>query len=155
MSIRNITSGNIRPIFGIEVPVRRWVSMAVVTLAIVLSSATASASCGNYLYRNGKPVSGHAMPVESVHQVIAKDVQAQTHPLEVPVRRCTGPNCSRNSMPVVPVPAAPSNLIRGFDQAAILDALIPLCRPEGGIEFPESERGACFEPSSVFRPPAV
>ena len=37
----------------------RRVLMAVVTVTVVLAwSSAASASCGNYLYRNGKPVTG-------------------------------------------------------------------------------------------------
>ena len=121
-----------------------------ITVALVWSS-TASASCGNYLYRNGKQVtdSSFSMNDHNDSRVSGKI------PAGMPVPPCHGPNCSGNPIPLAPVPVAPTNLIRGFDQATILESLTDSTSPSRVIEIPESERGARFVPSSVFRPPAA
>ena len=121
-----------------------------VSVALVWSS-TASASCGNYLYRNGKPVTDSSFSMNNHTENYASGKT----PAGVPAQPCHGPNCSGNPIPLAPVPVAPTNLIRGFDQATILEALADLTSPSGAIEIPASERGARFEPSSVFRPPAA
>ncbi len=125
-----------------------WLGMLSVGL---VWSSTASASCGNYLYRNGKPVtdSSFSMNDHSESQASGKT------PAGMPVPPCHGPNCSGNPIPLAPVPAAPTNLIRGFDQAAILESLADWTPHSRAIEVPESERGARFVPSSIFRPPAA
>ncbi len=130
---------------------QRWVIwLGMLSVGLVWSS-TASASCGNYLYRNGKPVtdSSFSMNDHSENQASGKT------PAGMPVPPCHGPNCSGNPIPLAPVPAAPTNLIRGFDQAAILESLADSTSRSGAIEVPESERGARFVPSSIFRPPAA
>lgn len=114
-----------------------------------------SASCGNYLYRNGSRISHHSMPVHEPNG-ISSDFAAVVHiPVEIPVRHCSGPNCSSRPIPLAPVPAVPGNLIRGFDQAALMELVLQTQTIRCAIEIPESERGARFEPSSVFRPPAA
>ena len=130
----------------------RRVLMAIVTISVALAwSSAASASCGNYLYRSGKPVMDSSF---SMNDHNGDHVAGKT-PAGVPVPPCQGPNCSGNPIPLVPVPAAPTNLIRGFDQAAVLESLADVSLPSGSIEIPTSERGARFVPSSVFRPPAA
>lgn len=130
----------------------RPVLMAVVTMSVFMAwSATVSASCGNYLYRNGKQVSHSSF---SMNEHNENHAAGQT-PARMPVPPCHGPNCTGNPAPLAPVPVAPTNLIRGFDQATILESLADSVSPSGAIEIPESERGARFEPSSVFRPPAA
>lgn len=130
----------------------RRVLMAVgLTSVALVWSSTASASCGNYLYRNGKPVTDASFSMNDHSQNHASGMI----PDGTPVPPCHGPNCSRNPMPLAPVPVAPTNLMRGFDLATILEALADLTSPSGAIEYPESERGARFVPSSIFRPPAA
>ena len=113
------------------------------------SASTASASCGNYLYRNGKPVSDEHSSI-AVHEASRSNDQEST---KIPAPPCHGPNCSKNPVPLMPVPVTPTTVGQGFDQAAILEALAQVSSPPRGTEVPESERGACFVPSSVFRPP--
>ena len=130
----------------------QYVLMVVVTISVMsVWSSTASASCGNYLYRNGKQVtdSSFAMNEHNENHASGKT------PAGMPVPPCHGPNCSGNPIPLAPVPFAPTNLIRGFDQATILESLADSNWPSGAIEIPESERGARFVPSSIFRPPAA
>ncbi len=128
------------------------VLMVVVSVSMALVwSSTASASCGNYLYRNGKPVTDSSFSMDNHSENHA----AGKTPVGVPVPPCHGPNCYRNPITMAPVPVAPTNLIRGFDQATILEALADLTAPAGAIEIPASERGARFVPSSIFRPPAA
>ena len=128
---------------------RVLIAVATISVALVWSS-TASASCGNYLYRNGKPVADSSLMND--HN---KDHAASRIPAGMPVPPCHGPNCSGNPIPLAPMPIAPTNLIRGFDQATILESLADSTSPSGAIEIPESERGARFVPSSIFRPPAA
>ena len=129
---------------------RVLVAVAAITVASVLSS-TASASCGNYLYRNGKQVTDSSFSMNEHNENHA----SSRIPADMPVPPCHGPNCSRNPTPLAPVPVAPTNLIRGFDQATILESLADSTSPSGAIEIPESERGARFVPSSIFRPPTA
>ena len=117
-------------------------------------TASASASCGNYLHRNGQPVSGHLVSMDSLSGVHAEGISSNEAPLEVPVRRCSGPNCSSSPLPLAPVPVAPVNLFRTVDPAVILESATDPDSTRDGIQVPQSERGAFFEPSSVFRPPA-
>ena len=140
---------------------RSLVSWRRVVIAVTILSAplfwtrSASASCGNYLYRNGKAVSLHSIPMNELNEISENNGATDNVPSEIPVRRCSGPNCSSSPFPLAPVPAAPSNLIRGFDQATVLESVEQTQNTRGAIEFPESERGARFEPSTVFRPPAA
>lgn len=130
----------------------RCVLMVAVTMTVALVwSSAASASCGNYLYRNGKRVTDSSFSMNDRNQ----DHASAKIPAEMPVPPCHGPNCSGNPIPLAPVPVAPTVLIRGFDQAAILESLADSTSPSERIEFPESERGARFVPSSIFRPPAA
>ena len=134
---------------------RLWVQrvlIAIVLFSVALVwSSTASASCGNYLYRNGKPVTDSSFAMNDHNQNHA----SSKIPDGTPVPPCHGPNCSGNPIPLAPVPFAPTNLIRGFDQATLLESLADSKSPSGAIEIPASERGARFVPSSIFRPPAA
>ena len=128
------------------------VLLAVVTMSVGLVwSSTATASCGNYLYRNGKPVIDSAL---SMNDHTENHAAGKT-PSGIPLPPCHGPNCSGNPIPLTPVPVAPTNLVRGFDQATILESLADATSPAGAIEIPASERGARYVPSSLFRPPAA
>ena len=152
------TCSNDQPLKSERGFVRRGLLLAV-TLSVVLSwTQSASASCGNYLFRNGKPVSGHSMPE---HQVVVDatadfgDLANSEVPVQAPVRRCSGPNCSSSQLPLAPVPAVPVNLLRSLDPAALLEVTSSSSETRRAIELPESERGARYLPSSIFRPPAV
>jgi hypothetical protein len=124
-------------------------------LAALSWNSSASASCGNYLFRNGKPVGDHDMATSVAHSQSGDGPVSAGDSRDMPAKPCSGPNCSSSPLPFAPVPAAPSTLIRGFDQAAVLESLATPQMHSGAIEIPESERGACFEPSSIFRPPAI
>lgn len=165
--VSSITSSASSPAaFGCG-PGLRGVMMLAAAIAVSLSTtSSAVASCGSYLFRNGKPVSHHAMtgpteininvpPSAGGHSNHMQNVLSQTTPRELPAAPCNGPNCSRSRMPLAPVPSAPTNLIRNVDQAALLETLSQASQANAEIEFPESERGACYEPSSIFRPPAA
>lgn len=132
--------------------------LVVVMLGVVLSwTQSASASCGNYLFRNGKPVSGHSMADHEIVVVASdlRDLADSETPVQVPVRRCSGPNCSSSPVPLVPVPAVPVNFLRSLDPAALLELASASSETRRAIELPESERGARYLPSSIFRPPAA
>jgi hypothetical protein len=151
--ITNVRS--FQPVLGLNRSFRRMMMVISAVSMTLLWMSTASASCGNYLYRNGRPVVNHDMHVETAaaNEDAAGPIQRRSH--ELPVRKCSGPNCSRSSLPLAPVPAAPSNLIRGFDPAAILETLLHVDQTRGAMHVPQSERGARYEPSSIFRPPAA
>ena len=151
------TCSNDQPLQSVPGFVRRGLLLAV-SLGIVLSwTQTASASCGNYLFRNGKPVAGHSMPEHQVVQDSAIDFAdvASEVPVQAPVRRCSGPNCSSSPVPLAPMPAVPVNLLRSLDPAALLELASSSSETRRAIELPESERGARYLPSSIFRPPAA
>lgn len=152
------TRSNDRPLQSVRGFARRGL-LVVVTLGIVLSwTQSASASCGNYLFRNGKPVAGHSMAEnQAVHgsQPDIGEFADSTAPVQVPVRRCSGPNCSSSPVPLAPVPAVPVNLLRSLDPAALLELASVSSETRQAIELPESERGARYLPSSIFRPPAA
>ncbi len=150
-SIRN----NALPLVGAGGVSFRRVMFAASAMILGLNwTASASASCGNYLHRNGQPVNGHLVSMDSLSGVHAEGISSSESPLEVPVRRCSGPNCSSNPLPLAPVPVAPVNLFRVVDPAVILESLSKASSTRDGIQVPQSERGGFFEPSSVFRPPA-
>jgi hypothetical protein len=152
------TCSNNQPLQSVLGFARRGL-LLVVTLSVVLSwTQSASASCGDYLFRNGKPVAGHSVPD---HQVVVDatvdfgDLANSEVPVHAPVRRCSGPNCSSSPVPLAPVPAVPVNLLRSLDPAALLELASSSSETRRAIELPESERGARYLPSSIFRPPAV
>lgn len=130
---------------------RRWM-MTIISVSVVVAwSSTASASCGDYLYRNGKRAINSSLSMHEHNSNRTSD----TAPLELPIPPCHGPSCSGQPVPLMPAPAAPTNLVRGFDQAAVLESLALTPPLRRAIEIPTSERGACFVPSSIFRPPIV
>lgn len=152
------TRSNNQPLQGVCASARRGL-MLVVTLSVVLSwTQSASASCGDYLFRNGKPVAGHLMPDH--HLVVDAtidfgDLANSEVPIQAPARRCSGPNCSSSPVPFAPVPSVPVNLTRSLDPAALLEMASASSETRRAIELAESERGARYLPSSIFRPPAA
>ena len=152
------TCSNDQPLQSVLEFARRGLLLAI-TLGVVLSwTQSASASCGNYLFRNGKPVAGHSMPEHQIVQDTTVDFGALASPevpVQAPVRRCSGANCSSSPVPLAPVPAVPVNLLRSLDPAALLELASTSSETRRAIELPESERGARYLPSSIFRPPAA
>ncbi len=127
----------------------RFFAVAVLAIVGFTSAATASATCGDYLRLDGNPTGHTHFPAgESLAVVMGHRV-----PTGLPAPPCHGPNCSDNSVPTMPAPFAPPKLVQGFDEVAIIVALTQRPSPLTGREIPESERGASFVPSSVFRPP--
>jgi hypothetical protein len=144
-----------RPLNGVSGCLRFVVLLSLVATIALSATRSASASCGDYLFRNGRPVSSHSLTMNPVTRGQADNSETGSSPIQVPFGRCSGPNCSSSPVPLTPVPTAPSTLIMGFDQAAVLEALAGTCTNSGAIQIPESERGARFEPSTIFRPPAA
>lgn len=130
-----------------------------ITLIVVLFSVQQGfAGCGDYLFRNGMAVSDHTMSerVSMLHDAV--DLESFRFPEslpEAPVSRCHGPNCSRSPVPFAPMPFVPGISLQGSEPAALLEGLIVPTEIRGQIEWPESERGARYLPSSIFRPPAA
>lgn len=130
-----------------------------ITLIVVLFSVQQGfAGCGDYLFRNGIAVSDHTMSERVSMFDDASDLASFKSPESLPgppVSRCHGPNCSRSPVPFAPMPAVPGISLQGSEPAALLEGLIAPTVIRGQIEWPESERGARYLPSSIFRPPAA
>ncbi|MBL8819213.1 MAG: hypothetical protein JNL58_24495 [Planctomyces sp.] len=132
-----------------------WVAAAL--FPAIVSSGSAAASCGDYLFRNGKPVAGHS--TSEGHWLknswgSFELLESPVTPVDVPVRRCSGPNCSGNPLPLLPVPSGPTNQLRDNDADLLLEMLSLRINSGRSVELPESERGARYLPSTIFRPPA-
>lgn len=121
-----------------------------VACGVVLSAGPLFASCGDYLFRNGKPVSGHSITKPAGEAVMSE------HPSPQPdaTPPCGGPNCSSRPMPHLPVSQVPTGVVRGMRADCILDSLSELPFANEAAVIPKSEQGAYFEPLPIFRPPA-
>lgn len=123
----------------------------VVACLVVLNAGPLFASCGDYLFRNGKPVSGHSMAKP------AGEAEVSEHPAPQrdAIPRCSGPNCSSRPMSHLPVSQVPIAPVRGMRADCILNSPHeqPGIRSISGI--PRSEQGAYFEPLPIFRPPTA
>lgn len=146
----------------------------VAVLIVILPGSKLYASCGDYLFRNGRSVS-HAMdrlPLTagqlSTGNLLAGDLSSGDlfevqvfggiegrvpggHP---PERPCSGPNCSQSPTPLSS-PEVPITNLRGFDQATLTDSLGSLSSDRSETERPASEHGAKHMPARIFRPPAA
>lgn len=142
--------------------VRRLSAIAVTLLVVFLSSRSSEASsCGSYLYKNGKPVSGHALPMPAAlpdnalsPDNTATDLAVIPPDRSVPAAPCRGPNCSRSPFPGLPVPV-PVSVSRTSEIAVLSHVDSASTHRSHGVEVPQSESGAFYEPGSVFRPPAM
>jgi hypothetical protein len=137
---------------------RAWIGVLLAVFASVFSTDNVAASCGNYLFRHGIPVQIHGDDGQaSIDDTgFAVDVLfASGVPRQHTIPPCRGPNCSRSPVPLAPVPAVPVNLLRSLDPAALLELASASTETRRAIELPESERGARYLPSSIFRPPAA
>lgn len=149
---------NSRPPCGVLRSVRCVIAAVILLIIAGPSSTSASASCGHYLYRNGKPVTDHRM----IHSSHAADIVADSNsltetnrPHNPPMRPCTGPNCSGSKVPLGPTPLVPIRLLPGADSAVLLESHAGQDNQRKVTAIPESERGARFWPSLIFRPPAA
>ena len=133
-----------------RLPVRVAVCFAIWGLA-VLAGNESLASCGDYLFRHGVPVSAHPT-FELVGEGIERAMDRGFSPVLPKPAPCRGPNCSRAPQQPAPVPV-PASISGGSDDATwvelpdveALNVVFPL--------IPASERGAHFEPTKIFRPP--
>lgn len=131
----------------------------VLVITSVLADTAVAGSCGHYLFRNGKPVSGeqhaaadYAMPS---HAAMPADAQpAHDRVPGQPRRPCNGPGCHGQPLPVTPAPVSLS-LSRSTDQAVLLRELLTPCTERDSSLLPQSERGECFRAASIFRPPCA
>ncbi len=118
----------------------------------------ANASCGNYLYRNGKPVAHHMIQNHPIRmdEVLQKNVTGHSEPVSpMPVRRCFGPHCSSSPVPLLPINSVPEIQLRSLDPAALLSLIHGTFTAWQRHGLPESERGVHYVPSSIFRPPTA
>ncbi len=137
---------------------RAWMGVLLALFTSMFSTDNVAASCGNYLFRHGIPVQIHGDDGQASTDDtgFAVDVLfASGVPGQQSIPPCRGPNCSRSPIPLVPVSTVPVNLLRSLDPAALLELASASSETRRAIELPESERGARYLPSSIFRPPAV
>jgi len=117
-------------------------------------SGSVTASCGSYLFKHGMNLERKVLPSDSLLLMQAEGMSRHGIPLEIPVRHCSGPNCSSSPLPLAPIPVVPVNPIRGSVDAIVLQRQVEADSCSRHNQIPQSERGAFFEPSSIFRPPA-
>ncbi len=125
---------------------RFYACLLVLGAVTVMGNSNAHASCGDYLYRNGVPVSGHS-------DAMSKDVSHQTEspsPAPAPARPCQGPNCSKGKSPLAPDAPSTSRL---FDRDALLAGCLISQPPLTSRVAAESEAVADVHPATIFRPP--
>lgn len=137
---------------------RAWIGVLLAVFTSVFSTDNVAASCGNYLLRHGVPVQTHRDDgqdnIDEIDFIVDVSV-ASGIPRNRSIPPCSGPNCSRSPVPLAPVPVVPVNLLRSLDPAALLELASGSSETRRAIELPESERGARYLPSSIFRPPAA
>lgn len=154
MTIARVTFDFLRNAKGAMRPA----SVALVFLVVALaSSKTASASCGNYLFRHGNPVAGHWLShVENLtkRDTLLHQSGSTVFPERAPIRQCSGPNCSNSRIPFAPAPYAPLSQVRSTEPGVLLETMLCCVETQEASGFPESERGARYLPLSVFRPPS-
>lgn len=133
------------------VPVNcRLVACAFAIASLLYNSLPASASCGNYLFRNGRPVAQHDNSLIDERFTESQETAALRVQPGTPIRQCSGPNCSGRPHPIQ---GATSNLNRGLDQQAVVESCMQAPSIRDPLRIPESERGNIFVPSLIFRPP--
>jgi hypothetical protein len=71
-----------------------------------------------------------------------------------PTVPCSGPNCRKQTTPLLPAPAAPTTSAAA-DPAAILNLLLSAQCCVDGLIATQSERGARWMAAEVFRPPTA
>lgn len=131
---------------------RSWLFVCVM-ISLCVSQREAMASCGDYLFRHGKPVAFHSLDGMSDPRsgIVSPDAPyASSAQRSTP---CHGPHCSRSTRPFAPVKTPLSIRTGDFDQAMLSGrhAFRPL---ELSMRVaPVSERGVSFEPNPFFRPP--
>lgn len=109
-------------------------------------------TCGNYLFKNGQPVSvSHKF---SHADTTAAATRHQQQLPALPKAPCNGPGCRKQSVPLAPPPVAPVS-VTASDPAAILDFLLSANTCVDGIVSPQSEKGEHWVAKEVFRPPTA
>ncbi|MEQ9406220.1 MAG: hypothetical protein RIK87_00785 [Fuerstiella sp.] len=121
--------------------------LVAVTVLLAVVPDQAFGSCGDYLYRNGKPVSMDSHGHGSSGPVLTDNALP-----EAPNGHCRGPFCSSNSdSPLQPLPGVDYRLL---NDAGLLSTLV-----HGGTSAPgdridlTSDRVASPEGRPVFHPP--
>lgn len=109
-------------------------------------------TCGHYLFKNGQPVAGSDRSLNA--DAIAAATRHQQHLPALPKAPCDGPGCRKQTLPLVPPPAAPLS-VTASDPAAILDVLLSANTCVDSMASFQSETGAHWVASEVFRPPAA
>ncbi|MBL8815180.1 MAG: hypothetical protein JNL58_04040 [Planctomyces sp.] len=121
-------------------------------ISISLTSSSAFAdTCGDYLYRNGHPVSAHGHM--NHHSEVPADPNAP-EPTGFSQKKlpCNSPSCRGQSTPLAPVPVH-VEFSRYSDPASLLDELMLVATGRGPTCVPVSERGELLVATDIFRPP--
>jgi hypothetical protein len=121
-----------------------WVPLPLLGLALTVAAgflpSQVQASCGDYV-TIGSHFGMSASPM---------DRQLDNEPLGRP-GRCSGPECSRNSVPPAVPPA--SGPVHAHEWASMLNRMIVADRGRGTVSAAESLGGPQAEPGAIFHPP--
>jgi hypothetical protein len=132
--------------------------VAAVIAVLLLSPLDADASCGGYLYRQGRPVEHsqvRSSDTDFLPGATNQIADATNPPLhQIPSRHCSGPGCSESPLPLAPV-SVPITLPRTTDSGVLSDLRTLSPASLDGLLELQSERIASPEPGEVFRPPAT
>ncbi|MCA9036744.1 MAG: hypothetical protein KDA91_16535 [Planctomycetaceae bacterium] len=127
-------------------------------LAVLWQQPTVHAGCGDYLFRNGKPVSMDHHPASAGmpradHQLQPASVLViDERPVSEPVAPCHGPGCSAQKP--IPLAPTPSKLVTSFSDAAFLTVAGRLFGlPSESMAPATSEGVAFYRAELLFRPP--
>lgn len=124
-----------------------------VVFAVICQSRVVQAeTCGHYLFKNGQPVAG--LHSATFAQPTATATRPEQRLPVAPTVPCSGPNCRKQTTPLLPAPAAPTTSAAS-DPVAILHLLLSAQCCVDGLIAPQSERGEFWMAAEVFRPPAV
>jgi hypothetical protein len=127
---------------------RRIVVMAALVVVVACCTVgTTEASCGDYLYRNGRPVTGHSL-MNSESEMSPERSQVPS----VPERRCLGPLCS--SVPVFPTSPSPAVKLKPMSEVGLPGRDAWGAHTYGGSGWLlQSESVDSVRVHSIFRPP--
>jgi len=129
---------------------RFWRGLACAFLAASgLSASRAAASCGDYVMVGGKPMASHSLATNAGQQDLLKHSTENAAELPAPCG-CTGPSCSRDSIPTTPLPNAPV----AVDQWGVFSAEDSF-PPPGSSRLTTAKRPIAGDGHllAIFRPP--
>ena len=123
---------------------------ALISISLMSNPAFAD-TCGDYLYRNGRPVSAHGHMSHNAENPAAQSAPEQTEFSQKKLP-CNSPSCRGQSTPLAPVPVH-VEFSRYSDPASLLDELLLVPTGRGPTSGPVSEHGELLVSTDIFRPP--